>query len=334
MRLINEMGDLLQVCNDLGDSRAVLNEFVPKMFEHDSGAIYVLSASRNIADSIVTWGDRHQPSLIRSEDCWALRRGRLHSVPSRYGMGLVCPHHNVRKADGTVSSVEGCVGYTCVPLVAQGEALGVLSVCLGSSGGMSLEVRESMAFMVADQFGLALSNLNLRQRLQDQSIRDPLTNLYNRRYLHETFDRELKRCQRQETPLCVAMLDLDHFKSFNDTVGHIAADGALREFGALMSGFFRAEDVVSRYGGEEFVIVLPDTSLEDAVSRINTLRLRMPEISHSSWGRDLSFSAGLSCYPGHGRTTEDLLGAADTVLYQAKSAGRNQIVCAEEENSD
>jgi len=221
------------------------------------------------------------------------------------------------------------VGYICVPLVAQGEALGVLSVSFGADI-LSVEIKESLAFMVADQFGLALSNLNLRQRLQDQSIRDPLTGLYNRRYLHETFDRELKRCQRHKSSLCVAMLDLDHFKLFNDSVGHIAADVALREFGTLMKTFFRGEDVVSRYGGEEFVIVLPDTSLEEAVTRIDSLRIKMPEISHPSWGRDLSFSSGVSCFPVHGVTSDDLLRAADTALYRAKAAGRNKIVTADE----
>jgi diguanylate cyclase (GGDEF)-like protein len=169
----------------------------------------------------------------------------------------------------------------------------------------------------------------LRRRLHDQATRDPLTGLFNRRYLDDTLPRELHRILRKGTPLCVAMLDLDHFKRFNDTFGHDAGDLALRESSRLLRENLRKSDIACRYGGEEFLLVLPDSALEDASQRLEQIRSRFESMEIRREGQllaTITFSAGIATAPEHGSTPEELLRAADAALYAAKQAGRNRVL--------
>jgi diguanylate cyclase (GGDEF)-like protein len=185
--------------------------------------------------------------------------------------------------------------------------------------------------MVAERIGLAAANLRLREVLKAQSIRDPLTGLFNRRYMEESFERELHRANRDGITIGAIMLDLDHFKQFNDTFGHDGGDVILEEFSALLLARTRKEDIVCRYGGEEFLIILPGASLEDTQIRAESLLGAAKKIAVSSRGRELgpiSASIGVALYPKHGNTLGSLIGAADEALYQAKAHGRGCVVSA------
>jgi diguanylate cyclase (GGDEF)-like protein len=175
---------------------------------------------------------------------------------------------------------------------------------------------------------LTVANLKLRETLRRQSIRDPLTGLFNRRYLEETLERELRRTERSGGTLGLIMLDLDHFKQFNDSFGHDVADTVLREFSALLQSSVRASDIVCRYGGEEFVLVMPDTSAETTFRLADQLRAAAKQLTVSHRGQivgSVTVSAGVAVFPTHAATAEALIHSADAALYHAKSQGRDQV---------
>jgi diguanylate cyclase (GGDEF)-like protein len=224
--------------------------------------------------------------------------------------------------------------YLCVALVAQGDTLGIYH--LQFTNGASSQVwddgfrasQQSLASTVAGQIGLALANLRLRETLRDQSIRDPLTGLYNRRFMQESLDRELQRAKRKKRPLAIIFLDLDHFKRFNDVFGHDAGDMVLRSLADVFRQHFRADDVICRYGGEEFAVILPESSAKDAGERANELRAVVKKVSLRHKGKILdrvTLSIGVSAFPENGSAPEDLLKVADDCLYQAKAKGRDRV---------
>jgi diguanylate cyclase (GGDEF)-like protein len=184
---------------------------------------------------------------------------------------------------------------------------------------------------IAGEVGLALANLRLRDSLRQQSIRDPLTNLFNRRYMEESFDRELQRAERKGTPIGVLVIDVDHFKDFNDSFGHDAGDALLCELGAALKGSVRGEDIACRYGGEEFVVILPDADTADSLQRAEALRSKAKGlvVHHAERSlRTVTLSIGVACYPEHGGDARTLIQVADRALYRAKSAGRDRVVLA------
>jgi diguanylate cyclase (GGDEF)-like protein len=182
-----------------------------------------------------------------------------------------------------------------------------------------------------EQIDLAMSNLDLRENLRDQAIHDPLTGLFNRLYMEETLKRELHRVERTQNPLCIIMLDIDHFKKFNDSYGHQAGDVLLRELGIFLRRFVRASDVACRYGGEEFILILPDTLPDAALQRAEQLRQRVKHITITHEGKTLgniTVSIGVSAWPDNGQDAEMVIDAADEAMYQAKQEGRDRCVLA------
>jgi diguanylate cyclase (GGDEF)-like protein len=231
-------------------------------------------------------------------------------------------------------------GYAmCVPMMAQGETLGVLYLDSGrakeeqaKSKRLSLsESDERTVKTLAEHLALAVANLNLRETLRMQSIRDPLTDFFNRRYMEESLERELRRAMRKKLPLAVMMVDVDNFKRFNDTFGHEAGDVLLRELAHLLRAQLRAEDIPCRSGGEEFALILPEAPVEAARERAEHLRRTANESQIEHHGKTLgrvSISVGVSCYPQHGTTGEVLLRSADRALYRAKEEGRDRVIVA------
>jgi diguanylate cyclase (GGDEF)-like protein len=220
---------------------------------------------------------------------------------------------------------------------AQGETLGVLHLRdvapapggSGETGDGLPESRKGLALSVAERIGLALANLKLRETLRTQSIRDPLTGLFNRRYLEESLEQELRRAVRHQRRLGLIMLDLDYFKRFNDTFGHDAGDALLSRFGALLQRQSRAEDTACRYGGEEFLLILPEASLEVTRQRAEQVREAVKQLQVEHRQRALgaiTVSLGVAAYPEHGATAEALVQAADAALYRAKAEGRDRVV--------
>jgi diguanylate cyclase (GGDEF)-like protein len=229
-------------------------------------------------------------------------------------------------------------------MVAQGNTVGVLHLefenaaeLLHDSSGESLrDAHQRLAVSAASQIALSLASLQLREVLREQSIRDPLTRLFNRRFLEESLQRELQLASRKKHALTVLFLDLDHFKRFNDTFGHDAGDMVLQSLADLFRNFFRSTDICCRYGGEEFAIILPESSSKDATLRADALRAEVKGLRLQYKKQPLgplSLSAGVAAFPEHGSTSEELLKIADECLYQSKARGRDVVTVAVPHNA-
>jgi diguanylate cyclase (GGDEF)-like protein len=192
------------------------------------------------------------------------------------------------------------------------------------------------ASAVGERISLALANLRLRDVLRSQSIRDPLTGLFNRRYMEESLEREVRRAVRNDECVTLLMLDIDRFKQFNDTFGHQAGDTLLRALGDFLSQRTRGQDVACRYGGEEFVLILAGATADDGCKRAEFLRAELKQLTvqhaRQVLGR-ITLSIGISAFPGHGATAEELLRAADQALYRAKAEGRDRVAVASPANT-
>ncbi|MCA9627014.1 MAG: diguanylate cyclase [Myxococcales bacterium] len=325
--LITEMGDLLQSCITTEEFYFVVSGFCRRIFRREPGAVYIMGSDRTQVQLVAQWGD--EPSLVEqfsAESCWAMRRSRSH----RYGGARLAPPCN--HAD-----LHGGSEYTCIPMMAQGEALGVLhmrnQVGEGHLHASVVRSRERIVVSVSEHIALALANLKLRDTLRLQATRDPLTGLYNRRYLEETLQRELTRTTRTGRPVSLVMIDLDHFKRYNDTFGHAAADQVLKGVSQLLRTSFRSTDVVCRYGGEELVVIMPEASAESAYERAEATRKAIGELEISHEGQTLgrvTASMGVACTDLHGKSATDLFRAADTALYAAKAAGRDTVMVYEQ----
>jgi diguanylate cyclase (GGDEF)-like protein len=259
------------------------------------------------------------------EDCWALRRNKPHGMASEES-DLVCKH--VETENGR--------SYLCIPMVAHGEIMGLLHIRYAEVHEGAKNVIAQSALAAAEQLSLILANLRLRETLKNQSIRDPQTGLFNRRYMEDSLARELSRAERLGKTVVVAMLDIDHFKRLNDTFGHTAADAVLREWSELLKAKFRGSDIVCRFGGEEFVVILPDICLEDARQRLDQLRMELSRLVVHEDGQFIqavTVSMGIAVFPMNGRDSHALLQAADHALYQAKEGGRDRIEIAPVESA-
>ena len=194
------------------------------------------------------------------------------------------------------------------------------------------EPLQTLAVTVGDHISLALANIRLRETLRHQVVHDALTGLFNRRYLEETLEREIYRGRRKGASLGLIMLDLDHFKHFNDTYGHEAGDNLLRTLGKFLASRVRQEDVACRYGGEEFVLILPEASQEMVKQRAEDIRRGFAKLQVFHRGQvmeSVTVSLGVAMFPDHGATGRDVLRAADDAMYRAKAQGRNRVVVAE-----
>ena len=327
MRLVSEMVELLESCRSVGEAYDIISRRLPLLLHGTAGALYMMKASRNFLDYVGCWGEPAGDfeKTVDPEDCWALRRNKPHEVASE-ASDLICKH--VEDAGAPIRP------YLCLPMVAHGDLMGLLHIRYtnGNEGGRAIIASSAKA--VAEQLSLILANLRLRETLKNQSIRDPQTGLFNRRYMENSLDRELNRAERSGKPLVVAMLDLDHFKTLNDRFGHAAGDAVLQEWSNILKSKFRGSDIVCRYGGEEFVIILPEIAPDAAHQRLDQLREDLRRMIVRQDGQSVesvTVSIGIAYYPVHGRTMLDLLHAADQALYRAKEMGRNCAVMASEE---
>ncbi len=320
---MGELGETLQRCESERELRRALAQTLPPLFLPVRGALYILDGSGTTAERVAAWGD--DATLVPAfpaASCRALRRRAPRAAG--HAAGPACTH--LANAGST----------RCLPLRTAAETLGVL--CLDGAGpatepaeaeSVAAERVQQIARSVAERIALALANLRLRETLRMQAVRDPLTGLYNRRYMEETLEREIRRAERRYTSLGVIMLDVDHFKRFNDTFGHAAGDTLLQELSSFLMGHIRGEDIACRYGGEEIALILPDASLEGARGRADDLRQRIKALAIAHNGQPLgsvTVSMGVAVYPDHGHTGEELLRAADTALYEAKAQGRDRVV--------
>ncbi|HYE99767.1 MAG TPA: diguanylate cyclase [Planctomycetota bacterium] len=319
---LSEMGELLQACHTADEAYGILAAKAPILFPGFSGSIAALRASRNVLETKTTWGGRPAApadGLFEIDACWALRRGQPHAAEGS-AAGPACAHLGPASARSV-----------CVPLGAEADVLGVFSlVADGEAAAVDADLRRLLS-TVARQAGTSLGNLRLREILKNQSIRDGLTGLYNRRFLEEFLERESFRAARSGAPFGVVLIDVDHFKRFNDTHGHEAGDAVLRAIGESLRGGVRGGDVACRYGGEELVVVLPGATLEASRARAEALRERVRGLRIAPRGELLgpvTVSMGVAAFPEHGTTAQDVVAAADRALYRAKRDGRDRVATA------
>ena len=326
MRLISEMVELLESCRNLDEAHNVITRRLPVLLRGTRGILYMNADSRNLLEAVSHWGEPADEfdKILDPEDCWALRRNKPHGMASEES-DLLCKH--VEAGNGK--------GYLCLPMVAHGEIMGLLHIRFADENDRTRNIIIQSALAAAEQLSLILANLRLRETLKNQSIRDSQTGLFNRRYMEDSLIRELSRAERVNKSVAVAIVDIDHFKRLNDTFGHTAADAVLREWSELLKAKFRGSDIVCRYGGDEFVIILPDISVEDARQRLEQLRKDLARMVVREDGHSIqavTVSMGLAFYPVHGRSSQALLQAADRALYKAKETGRDRIEIASDNN--
>ena len=324
---LSSMADLLQSCRTIDEARPVIVNALRQLFPDDAAAVCLVNSSQNLMEVLLEAAPAGEASgtegVFAPEQCWALRRGRPHVVDAQgVTAGQACPH---------VQKGAAPAGHACLPMMAQGETVGTLF--LRPRGGAPDEAKQALVRTTSEQLGMALANLKLQETLRLQSIRDPLTGLFNRRYLEASLEREFARARRGQHPVAVLMMDVDHFKRFNDTFGHEAGDVVLAEVGAVLRSCSREDDIACRYGGEEFSLILPETTVEQAVQRAEevrdrTRRLRL-EHRRKSLGT-ITVSIGVAAYPRDGEAGDSVINAADAALYRAKQEGRDRVAVADE----
>ncbi len=315
---INQLTSSLQSCQAREETADVLRHFLTLLFPGTSGGLYVMHASRNLLSLAVSWGDGDSlVDPIKPQDCWGLRLGRSHTLGIS-STDMACGHLEA----GTHASL-------CVPMMAQSDIVALLHIRFADAGGIPQAQR--LAELLATHTASALASIVLREALHQQSIRDPLTQLFNRRYLEESIEREMLRSRRNNSPFSVIMLDIDHFKRFNDTHGHQAGDLLLREFAGLVRHQVRGEDIACRYGGEEFLLLIPGANAEQARQRAETIRQNLSSLELQFQGQSLpavTASFGIAAFPEHGDDWDAVVRLADSALYRAKAEGRDRVVVA------
>jgi len=320
---LSKLSSYLKASLTPAEAYAAVECYGPQLFRGTTGKLYLVRPPGDYLEHVSNWGEvSPSEATFTLRDCWALRRAQPHVVRQMRGEPL-CGH--VAPVSKSVSP------YLCVPLIAQGKMLGLLHVQRIKEEAGSMDSILNLAATAAEEVSLALANLNLRETLHEQSIRDPLTGLYNRRFLEDSLIRELARAKRKTQPLSIILLDIDHFKRINDTFGHGAGDIVLRRLGLLLQAFVRESDVACRVGGEEFSLLLPEGPLPIATQRAEDIRKAVAELALKHEDQDLgavTVSLGVATFPEHGTTAEAIIRAADQVLYAAKRKGRNRVVSA------
>lgn len=307
LTVLAEMGEMLQLATAMTEVTDVVPAFAPRLFPGCDGAVYVGGMTPDSLAMVASWGEPSDMLAFAPADCWALRRARPHAATAA---DVACRH---KESDAPA---------LCVPVAAAAETIGVVVL----RGAPALEGRvQQVAEQFARQVARALAGLRAHETLRMHAVRDELTGLYNRRYLHDALVRELRRA---DADVGVIVADVDNFKRYNDTWGHPGGDALLQHFARMTQRVLRADDIVCRYGGEEFVIVVPNASLDLLFATAERLR---EECAHMHVRHDghllgrVTVSAGIAHSSRHGSTVEELIAAADRALYTAKTSGRDRV---------
>lgn len=326
-QLMTSARDELQLCVTVDQVYLAAARSLGQLLEGTSGSLCMINNSRHTVEVVSSWQNDSPAGVVIDfhppDACCGLRSGqtrwRLPGVSE-----IHCTHFKGELPER----------YLCKPISAHGNTLGVLClVCETDAQVSEVNARMDGLRQMLQLTGMAVATLNLRTKLENQSIRDHLTGLFNRHFMQISLEREISRAARRKQALAVFMLDLDHFKTFNDTFGHAAGDEVLKAVAQVFVSSVRAEDVACRYGGEEFTIILPDLTAQVALQRAESIR-RAVERLQVPIGRDrmaeVSVSIGVAMYPADGEAGDALLHRADMALYAAKRRGRNQVVAQQE----
>ncbi|MEZ2586428.1 diguanylate cyclase [Kluyvera intermedia] len=313
--LLARMTQRLQGCENFADVVNVAELFAPNIAPGIAGRLYILDREPWQMRCVAQWlSPQGSAEPFHPDECWAVRRGQSHP-PVNGEPDIACYHLPQSSENETL----------CVPLIAQGEAIGLLSF-----QNLNHETAPSRAYLelMAEALGLALANQRLREALLEKALYDPLTGLRNRHHLEDTLSNQMNQAMRNKEPLSCLMIDIDHFKSINDTYGHEAGDGVIKSVAAIIQRVVHKSGMAFRYGGEEFLVLLNDMD-EEAANRIATdilngvrdmsLHFGVSDIGH------VDVSIGVASYPEHVQSN-NLLRAADVALYRAKELGRARVV--------
>jgi diguanylate cyclase (GGDEF)-like protein/PAS domain S-box-containing protein len=320
---LSRMAELLQSCAQRDEAYAIVREAAEHLFPGSAGALFIYRESRDLLEQAASWSTAAKAdATLVPDDCWALRLGRPHFVHAR---GTVRCRHAPLPGQS----------YVCMPVQGQGQVLGLLHFGLEVNARSSRPGAEAERRLRAltDTIGPALANLKLRDALRELALHDPLTGLYNRRYMEDALAREFHRSRRSGKPVSIIMIDIDHFKRFNDTFGHDAGDFVLSAVAKTIGKNVRPSDIVCRYGGEELAVVLVEANPECAAQRAEKLRTALRDTNLTHNGQVLpapTASFGVAAYPQHGENTTDVMKAADQALYRAKKEGRDRVCMAVE----
>lgn len=320
MSVMQTMGGMLNACSSMDEAGTIICSMMPGLFPRTRGAISITKASRNRLNILGHWGGEwSSPQSFSPDECWALKKGHQHFSHSE-ALQISCPHLHLTLSERSL----------CVPMIAQGETMGVFHLV---SYEIELEGNAiRLVSPVVKQISLALANLQLRDHLREQAIRDPLTGMYNRRFMMESLEQYLSRGKRRSASVAILMVDIDFFKRFNDTFGHEAGDMVLVNVASEIKRNIRAGDIACRYGGEEFCLVCPETSLENVPHLANKLCDSIRRLDICLNGQPIgkiSVSIGVSVFPTHTDSHEELIKLADEALYRAKADGKDRAVIAD-----
>ncbi|MGE0797364.1 MAG: GGDEF domain-containing protein [Lautropia sp.] len=320
--MLQEMTDMLQVCTTPSEAARVAGEFAVKLFDADSGTIYTVAPERGGFTLLHTWGEaKESADELQIDDCWALRQSKAFPGSASQA-GLRCNHLRMS------ATRHSC----CLPMYAQGQTTGMINLRRGvpfvSNDPEAWAAVQKVQQLFASNTAQFLSNLALRRTLEQQSLRDPLTNLFNRRYFNEQLAIEFERANRSRQPLALQMVDIDHFKRINDRFGHEAGDRVLRMVSEVLTHNARAGDIVCRWGGEEFLILMPGSNGAAARRRADDVRRKVNEQIEIVGGQRVTVSIGVAAFPEHATDPDGLIDVSDRALYASKGAGRNRVTVA------
>jgi len=315
LKLLNGMSMLIQSCVKEKELFDVLYWYLPNLYPGTSGGIFLRNENSGKMEQVFSWGSNDRleiPCIPDVRLCPAIEKGR--------------PVDNLKADNNKLYSNCSMRAY-CVPLLDASSTFGILKI---ESRIMNKDKHQrGLGFISAEFIALAISNLRLKNRLREMTLIDPLTGLHNRRYLDDALKREIAKAKRSGSNLGVIMIDLDHFKKLNDSKGHDAGDEVLKAVSQVLKKGVRNSDVVCRFGGEEFVVLICGGEYNEFLNRTESLREAISGlcILHKGIHIDLvTASFGVASLPEHGDTADSILKAADTALYTAKSRGRNKIV--------
>ena len=315
---LDELSQRLQSCGSTTEWADTIARCAQAIFPDCHGALYLRADAEHYGLALA-WGGSTLLQTLQTRDCHALYSNRPYV--SHGANGTACAHAKIAEH------------YACLPLQTSTEPLGLLYLAYFREPGKQRRAPWA-ATAIAERATLGLTALRRQEQLHLRAIRDALTGLFNRGFMEEALAIERQRALRRDTSIGIMMLDVDHFKRYNDSFGHAAGDALLRGIGQLIQRTVREGDMPCRYGGEEFVVIMPGADLDSTQQRAEVLRLAIerwrPASGDSALGA-VTVSIGVAVFPAHGMAWQTVLKCADQALYAAKHAGRNRVVVATQE---
>lgn len=319
IELLHRLASMLAACNSFDEAQNVIADIVPRILGDINGSIALMRNSRNQLAIKLDWGQKWPSAMSYTPDeCWALRRGKHHLSNDSYH-SLPCSHNSAIGDDQTL----------CIPLTAHGNTIGILHLYFGDKNYQVSTSIKQLTFTISEHLGLALANLSLQEKLRSQALIDPLTSLFNRRHFENVIEEQLINAERDKLPLSLLMLDLDHFKRFNDNFGHDAGDYVLKEISRVLLETVIEKDTVYRLGGEELAVITPNFSPSQAIELANNICHIVEKLHLSLKGTSLgtlTVSIGIASFLDSKVNKDELVKYADVALYKAKDQGRNRSV--------